>query len=1085
MLLVLGACGHQEPFKLLPVGKTGIHFVNTVEETDQLNILHYLYMYNGGGVAAGDFNNDGLIDIYFTANQQENKLYLNKGGFSFEDVTETAGVGGKSGENHWATGVTVEDINGDGWLDIYVCYVHGYRNLQGGNQLFINNGDGTFTEQAEHFGLDAHTYAQQASFFDYDQDGDLDMYLLNHAVHTPESYKPGTLRSVRDSLAGDRLYENRNGFFLDVSEKAGIYGGAMSYGLSSSIGDVNGDHYPDIYVANDFHENDYLYYNQGDGTFREGIKTSMGHTTKFSMGSDMADINNDGLLDIIALDMKPGDDRILKMSLAPDPYNIFQLKNNFGYHYQFPRNMLQVNRGNLTDSTACFSDLAEQYRIDATDWSWGALLADFDLDGRKDLFITNGIPRRPNDLDFINFTSNEHYKPDSLGYQSVISMMPEGQAANAAFKNTGGGFEEVSAAWGLGLVGCSNGAAYADLDNDGDLDLIVNNLNKPASVYRNTVSETTGRSFLTIKLKGPENNPLGVGARVIIETAEGKQVQECAPVRGWLSSVPHQLHFGLGGATTIDKLEVTWQNGKKQILRNVSANQAITLTYSEAGVEEQAPAATGHGRLFYPAGPLTGLDFRHQENTFNDFDYEALLPHMLSTQGPRMAVGDVNNDGLDDLYIGGAKNQAGQLFLQQSGQEVAFRKIENPAFYRDRASEDVEAAFIDVDQDGDLDLYVVSGDGETFDITNKDRLYINNGAGEFEKSNRHPELNFNGSCAVVADINQDGVPDLFVGGRSIPGAYGKYPGSRILLGDGEGALYDYTARAFGDKIKLGMVSDAAWLEDTKELVVVGEWLPITIISFRGGVIEEKQLPNTAGWWNTIYAADLDQDGDQDLLAGNLGANSCLAASPEQPVSLYVKDFDDNSSIDPILTHYRNGVEKIYFDKGLLARQLPAVKKLYPDYRQYAESSFNDVFPTDELMGSGRWQAQTFKSAYFENKGDGSFEWKPLPDDLQMAPVYGFAAEDFTGDGKPDILAVGNFYANQVSLGRYDASYGHFLEGGAGIDAFRPVEPRHSGFIVHGEARDIKVITRHNGQKLIVVSRNNAPIEAFIIKISEL
>ena len=1071
------SCGDNKLFLSLPSSSTGIDFVNEIQETDALNILEYLYMYNGAGVTIGDINNDGRPDIYFASNQQSNKLYLNKGGMKFEDITVQAQVGGKVAPSSWTTGVTMVDINADGWLDIYVCKVHAFRDLEGGNELYVNNGDGSFTELAKKYGLDAYSYAQQSAFFDFDLDGDLDMYLLNQAVHTPNSYKRGELRETeQDSLAGDRLYENRDNYFVDISNEAGIYGGSMGYGLALAIGDINNDNYPDIYVSNDFHENDYLYYNLGDGTFEEKISESVGHTSTFSMGNDLADINNDGLLDIITLDMKPYDEQVLKTSLAPDIYSIYSFKLSHGYHYQFARNMLQLNQGNLFGIQSSFSEVGEQFGIDATDWSWGALMADFDLDGRKDIFITNGIPRRPNDLDFINYTSAGLYDPDSLDFSSTIKMMPEGKVPNIAYRNTGGEFKDVSSEWGLNLDGYSNGAAYGDLDNDGDLDLVVNNLDALASIYENTITEQPGSQFVKVKLNGSDKNPRGNGARVTLKCDQGTQMLEQYPVRGWLSSMGHSLVFGLGSANTVEMLKVEWPDGKCQTLQNIPVNQSVTLNYADA--INAAPEKVIVKKVFTSVDSI-GLDFRHEENDFVDFEYETLIPRMLSTEGPKTSRGDVNNDGLDDIYIGGAKNQPGTIFLQQRSKIGHFQEVENEDFFKDRAEEDAGSVFIDVNKDGLMDLYVVSGGGEVVkDFTGKDRLYINVGHGKFQKSFEHPQLEYNGSCVVAGDINQDGVNDLFIGGRSVPGSYGKYPRSRILLGGGEGELYDYTSRAFGKEITLGMVTDAVWLEDSKELVVVGDWMPITVVSFRAGKIEQKKLENTSGWWNTIEAADMDNDGDLDLLVGNRGVNAYLKTTQEYPVSLYVKDFDGNSSVDPVLSYYRDGVEYPFFGMEELSRQLVAVKKVYRSYRSYAESSFHEVFGKEELKGAGRWQVQTFKSLFLKNEGNGDFVISPLPDELQTAPIYGFATDDFDGDGNLDVLAVGNFFGNQVSMGRHDASYGYYMKGTGKCGEWEPVLPRESGFAVSGQARDIEILNTGNGKKMVVVSRNNDELKLF-------
>ncbi len=1081
LLCFFSACSDDKLFKPLSARSTGIAFSNDVEETQSVNILNYLYMYNGGGVAVGDVNNDQLPDIYFTANQQSNKLYLNKGNFSFEDITEKAGVEGAVGPSVWTNGVSMVDINADGWLDIYVCRMHGFLEFEGGNELFVNNGDGTFTEQAAKYGLDTKSYAQQAAFFDFDLDGDLDMFLVNQSIRTPSTYKPGAARAERDSLGGDRLYENQNNFFVDISEEAGIYGGAMGYGLALSIGDLNNDNYPDIYVANDFHENDYLYFNQGDGpdghpTFIEKINESMGHTSTFSMGNDIADINNDGLLDIFTIDMKPDKEEVLKMSMTSEAYSTYKFRRNYGYHDQYPRNMLQINQGNLFGTYASFSEVGEFYGVDATDWSWGTLIADFDMDGNKDIFITNGIPRRPNDLDYIKYTSDEFYDPDSLNFKEVIEKMPDGKVPNVAYRNKGNGFEDVSSMWGLNLNGYSNGTAYADFDNDGDWDLVLNNLNAQATIYKNTASDRKEAHFLKVKLIGNKGNDKGFGARVTIELNNALQTQELFPVRGWLSSVEPVLIFGLGENELVDRVEVDWKNGKKTVVNKIKANTEIVLDYSKAVAEETETATVSP--IFSPQDDQTIIDYSHEENDYIDFDYEALIPRMLSTEGPRMAVGDVNNDGLQDVYIGGAKNQAGKLYVQQKSADQPFLEVDSDVFYKDRAEEDVEATFLDANLDGLPDLYVVSGSGEALiDATGRDRLYINIGNNQFQKSTEHPQLHFNGSCVVKADFNHDGIDDLFVGGRSVPGSYGKYPASRILLGDGEGRLFDFTPRIFGYDFTLGMVTDAVWLDKSNELVVVGDWIPITFISFNGKEVSYRQLENTSGWWNTIEAADMDGDGDEDLLAGNRGLNSYLKASPDFPVSLYVKDFDRNASIDPILSYYHDEVEVPFYGMDELARQLVAVKKVYRTYKSYAQSTFREVFDKDELHGAGRWQVQTFESLFLENMGGGNFSIQPLPGEVQIAPIYGFSVGDFDDDGHQDILAVGNFYGNQVSIGKLDASYGHFLKGDSKGN-WEVVHPGKSGFAVKGEARDIEQVSMASGDQLILVSRNNDKLKTF-------
>ncbi|MCG8308900.1 MAG: CRTAC1 family protein [Cytophagales bacterium] len=1046
--------------------------MNKIEDSEEYNIERCIYWYNGAGVAVGDINNDGLADIYLASNQGANSLYVNQGDLKFLNVSEAAGIKGDVGMNKWTTGVTMADINTDGWLDIYVCELHGIKGVIGRNRLFINQKDGTFVERASAYGLDIRSYSQQASFFDYDLDGDLDMFLLNQSEHSSKSIRHGDFRVSRDSLAGDRLYKNNNGRFEDVSETAGIYGGSMGYGLSFCIGDINNDCYPDIYVANDFHENDYIYYNKKDGTFEENVRSSFGHTSFSSMGSDLADFNNDGWLDLIVLDMKSNSEQIQKMSLTSDDHEIYQSRLEQGYHYQYQRNVLQVNRGVLWGAGCQFSEIGEYAGISATGWSWAPLFADLDLDSKKDLFITNGIPRSPIDLDYLDdltARSEEEERPD---WVSLIEQMPGGEASNKAFRNIGNKFQDVTDAWGLGLMGSSNGSAYADFDNDGDLDLVINNLNKASTIYENLASQNTGHNYIKLKLKGGEDNRFGIGARVILKTKKNIQVQELFPVKGWLSSVEHTLTFGMGTADMVDEITIDWKDGKIQKLKNVNANQTLVADYNNATDWERDPSNNTDHRLFEEIGNDVGIDFIHRENAYNDFEYYPVIPRKLSTDGPALSVGDVNGDGLDDFFIGGARNQSSKLYIQLANNDLKFEELRNDVFDRDRIYEDVSSTFIDVDRDDDLDLYVVSGHGEFFnDLSLKDRLYINNGKGIYTKSTRHPQLSFSGSCAVVGDINQDGNDDLFVGGRSVPGKYGSYPRSRILLGDGNGQLFDASNQAFGNKINLGMVTDAVWLDESKKLIVVGDWMPITIVSFSDGKIAKSVIEGTEGWWNTIYATDIDGDHDQDLFVGNVGLNIALKASARFPVNLYIKDFDNNGLPDPILTYFKEGIEYPFFGRDKLSAQINAIKSEYPTYKSYAESSFDEVFPKADRQGAGRWQAKMFESVFIENLGDGEFELHPLPEEFQWAPINGFVAYDFDDNGKKEVLSVGNFYGNQVIIGRNDASYGCVMKLNSDKE-WESIEPRETGFTVFGEARNVNVIYDNDKSPILLIGKNN-------------
>ncbi|MCZ6693801.1 MAG: VCBS repeat-containing protein, partial [Bacteroidetes bacterium] len=899
-----------------PGKDSGITFSNFLEDSDSLNILEYLYFFNGGGVSLGDINNDGLTDIYFVANQQSNKLYLNQGGFKFKDITEEAGV---AGEGDWSLGVTMADVNADGYLDIYVCQLGDYKGVDGKNQLFINNGDNTFSDRASDYGLDFQGFSTQASFFDYDNDGDLDMYLLNHAVHTDRSYGHSTLRNETDPKAGDRMYRNdfdgEEPFFLDVTQDAGIYSSHIGYGLGIATGDINSDGCLDIFICNDFHEDDYLYINNCDGTFKEQLRSSMGHSSRASMGVDISDINNDGLLDIVTLDMLPADEEILKKSGGEDSDEISDIKLRFGYYHQLARNTLQLNRGN-----GLFSDIALLADIYATDWSWAPLIADFDNNGLKDLFITNGIVKRPNDLDFVHYFSNSAAQLDSTtppGSRNLalVDLMPSFKLTNYLFSNqTNFQFKDVSLEWGLDQVSFSTGAAYGDLDNDGDLDLVVNNINQEAFVYENKTEEFFHRNYLGVSLQGDGKNKRGIGAKVILEVGNNKILQEQIPTRGFQSAVDQKLIFGLDTTSVVDKLTIIWGDGRFQVLRHLPANQTVLLQQDEASGSYRYGTLQGNS-LFEDLEEGTGLSFHHRENEFKDYSREYLIPHKLSTQGPKLAIGDINDDGREDIYICGAKNQAPGLFFQTSA--GTFVESRQGSLQIDNVNEDTDAAFFDFDGDKDLDLYVTSGGNELTgrNFFLRDRLYVNDGVGRFSiVSGALPDIFANASCVSPADYDNDGDVDLFVGTRNIPGQYGISPPSYLLNNDGSGRFRVYNEVDAPGLFGLGMVTEGIWSDFDQDgdldLIVVGEWMPITVFENQDGKLKNVTgalgLELTNGWWNTVLSVDIDNDGDPDYLAGNMGLNSKIKASQKEPATLFVHDFDTNGTLDPIICYYKDG-----------------------------------------------------------------------------------------------------------------------------------------------------------------------------------
>ena len=1062
--------------KLAPTA-TGVAFSNDLPEAPDFNILNYLYYYNGGGVAVGDVNGDSLPDLYLSSNIGSNKLYLNRGDFHFEDVTDKAGVGGPPG---WKTGVTMADVNGDGRQDIYVSAVN-YLTMHGRNMLYINNGDGTFTDRAEAYGLAHVGYSTQAAFFDYDGDGDLDMFLLSHSTHTERAIGNATRRDVRNPRAGGRLFRNDHGHFSDVSAQAGIYGGIDGYGLGLVVSDLNQDGCPDVYVANDFQEQDFLYYNSCRGTFTESIGTSTGHTSRFSMGVDAADVNNDGLPDVVVGDMLPEREDILKSSASSESYSLFNLRIRAGYHAQYARNTLQINRGN-----GVFSEVGFLAGVAATDWTWSLLFADLDNDGLKDLFVTSGIFRRPNDLDYINYIGDQQVQASlangvSAANMPLLRQMPTVPVENHAYRNDGDlRFTDMAQAWGLAQMGYSNGAAYADLDNDGALDLIVNNYDAPASIYRNRSRAQSPNAWLTVTLNGAGQNTAGIGAKVFVTRKGTRQLVEQSPTRGFQSSVDQRLHFGLGRDSVIDSLIVIWPDRRFQVLTNVAANRRLTLSQRDARGTWNYAAQRAGNTLLVDVTDSIRADYAHVENDFNDMDREPLMPHLLSTEGPALAVGDVNGDGLDDIYAGGAKWQPGRLLVQQ--QDGSFAVSDSAVFAADSIREDVDAAFFDANGDGHADLFVVSGGNEFWGGMDAlgNRLYMNDGAGHFtESTTALPALTENGSCVAAGDFNGDGHPDLFVGSRVVAKQYGLSPKSHLLQNDGKGHFTDVTAAIAPALLTAGMVTSAVWLDydhDGKlDLIVVGEWMPVTVYHQEGGHFVDRTrdagLAGSEGWWNTVSASDLNGDGRADLVLGNLGLNSYLTASASEPARMYVYDFFGNGTLKQIVTFYKHGVSYPLANRDELMKVMPQLKAKFPTYKSFGASRIEDIVLPDELAKATVLTAHTFASSVALAGADGRFALAPLPRDAQFSPVYGATVRDFDGDGKPDLLLAGNFLGAPPMLGRSDASYGSLLHG-LGDGTFTAVDMMRSGVMIRGEARHLQPIRRADGRTTIVVARNN-------------
>ncbi|MDI9356720.1 MAG: CRTAC1 family protein [Chitinophagaceae bacterium] len=1052
---------------------TGIGFANTLTETDTFNIIDYLYFYNGGGVAIGDINNDGLSDIYFSANQLPNKLYLNKGNMQFEDITHTAGV---SSEGMWKTGVTMADVNGDGLLDIYQCRLGDYQRITGKNELFINNGDLTFTEKAEEWEISFQGFSTQAAFFDMDNDGDLDMYLLNHAVHGKDRYIPAaSIRPARSMVSGDVLYKNEGDFFIDITEEAKIYSSPIGYGLGIATADLNNDGWTDIYVGNDFQENDYLYINNKNGTFTESLTEYISHTSRFSMGNDIADFNNDGLLDIMSLDMLPPDEKTIKSSQGEDSYQIFNAKMGYGYAKQYARNTLQWNRGN-----GYFSEIAQLSGIQATDWSWSALLVDFDNDGWKDIFVSNGIMKRPNDMDYINFAMNEAIAYDeNITDAEHINKMPNGIVPNYFFKNnTDMTFTDVSQKWGVTNPTISTATAYADLDNDGDIDIVINNINEKATILENTTNtkEHTKNNFITIILNGDKKNTFAIGAKITLYAQQKTIYNEIYHTRGFQSCSDTKLTIGLGETTNVDSIVIQWKKNKAETIKNIPVNKTIQIIEAEADI---IPPQKNTDIPFLEniSSALIGT-FQHSENYFNDYDTEYLLPYTIAQEGPKIAVADINDDQLLDFYITGASGQNGTFFINNThtfSQKKGFPITQNPLI------EETDATFFKSKDTKKQYLYITAGgyEHQTPHPLVEDAL--------FEKKNNTflphkttPPISQQNSVVAPGDFDNDGDTDLFIGGRAITGKYGNIPQSFLLENDGNENFTDVTETKTEGLKYIGMVKDAIWEnikgDSTPELIICGEWMPITLFEYQTKLQKAKNtdLEMTNGWWNTMQTADIDNDGDTDIIAGNMGINSKLKPSKEFPTLLYVHDFDANNFLDQVIAYSTpNGIFP-YNNRDELVRQMPFLKKNFLKYKDFAGKTIDKIFAPDKLNSAQKHQVYEAKSLFIENKGNGTFLTHPLPNEAQISSINAIEIYDVNGDGFLDIIAAGNKYNTQPYFGDLDASYGIILLGN-GKRSFTPISLSQSGFFVKGMVQDMALIKNPKNTFLIIARNNDSPI----------
>jgi enediyne biosynthesis protein E4 len=1063
-------------FELVPPTQSGISFSNQIKEDLSVNFFNYDAVYQGAGVAVGDINNDGLQDIFFAGNMEQDKLYLNKGDFKFEDITQKAKI---QKAKEWSTGVYMVDVNGDGWLDIYICrFLFDDWTLRK-NKLYINNKDLTFTENGEKYGIADAGFSTSANFFDMDNDGDLDLYVANQPPNSTAGKK--ALKGKRDTRYTDNLYRNNgNETFTNITKEAGITN--YSFSLSVTAGDLDNDGLIDLYVASDYSEPDYFYRNNGNGTFTNIADQALRHMSNFSMGADIADMNNDGWLDLYTADMVAADNVRLKTNMSGMNPELFWTLANAGYHYQYMFNSLQLNNGNGT-----FSEIAQLSGVSNTDWSWTSVFADLDNDGYKDLMVTNGILRDMRNNDFNTRMRKYIAEQQQLGKtefnpDELLDMAPSIKLHNYIYKNNGDlTFKDMVKNWGFEQKNWAQGAAYADFDNDGDIDLVTNCMNDPAALYRNTATENRIGNYLRIKLAGEGANQNGFGTRIKLFIGSQTQIQEVTPIRGFMSCSENVAHFGIGNLTTIDRVEISWPNGQQQVLNDVKSNQLLTVYQKDAVGKNNYVSTTP---LLIESAAQKGLDFKHKENVFDDFKREILLPYELSHLGPCLAKTDVNGDQLEDFYVGGAAGQTGQLYLQQAGGN--FVKADQQPWSADQASEDVGVLFFDANGDGNPDLYVASG-GNEFEPGSsalQDRLYINNGKGSFSKSaSSLPKMNISSSKAAAADYDGDGDQDLFVGGRQVPGKYGTIPRSFVLKNE-NGKFIDVTTEVAPDLFEPGMVTDAMWTDidgdKDLDLMVVGEWMPISFYKNENGKLtnntEEMGMANTSGWWNCLTSADYDGDGDQDFIAGNLGLNIKYKASVDQPFKVYVKDFDENGSNDVYLGYYdQDGICYPVRGRECSSQQLPFIKQEFKSYDDFAHASIEQVLGP-RVEGAVSHEAKIFESVYIENR-NGTFVIKPLPNEAQISPIFGAASFDWNKDGHLDFMVVGNYYQREVETTRSDAGIGQILLGD-GKGNFKAMHPTETGLKAYKDVRAVSLIFDDKKQPMIIIANNDDQLELY-------